>query len=130
MKKITLGLSLFLLLIQNGFAKSDTEWNKLIDNESDEYWKQSYKCDKEALNHKYSGNVNECLKSIVLQRKKPNGRLNITITYLNTGVLYQYSTKNYIKAYQYYIKAAKLGNIKAQSNLDILCRQHSWVCKQ
>ena len=129
MKRIILGISVLLMLVQNGFAETDAEWDKLIANESSEYWKQSYKCDKAALNHKRTGDVNECLKSIELQKKKPNGKLNISITYTNVGVLYELSEKNYLKAYEYYMKSAKLGSKTSQQNLDILCRKHSWACK-
>ncbi len=74
MKRIILGISVLLILVQNGFAKTDAEWDKLIASQSSENWKQAYKCDKEALNHKRTGNVNECLKSITLQEKNPNGK--------------------------------------------------------
>ncbi|MBE0515169.1 hypothetical protein [Sulfurimonas sp.] len=129
MKRIILGLSVLLILVQNGLAKSDAEWDKLIANTSDEYWKQSHKCDKEALNHMRTGNVNECLKSIELQKKNPNGKLNIAITYGNTGLLYDESVGDKLKAYMYYMKAAKLGNTGAQKNLSLMCKQDPWACK-
>ncbi len=69
MKRMVLRISILLMLVQNGFAKTDAEWDKLIANESSEYWKQSYKCDKATLNHMRTGNVNECLKSIELQKR-------------------------------------------------------------
>ncbi len=34
-----------------------------------------------------------------------------------------------IKVYQYWMRAAKQGNAKAQDNLDKLCKQSPWVCK-
>jgi len=37
--------------------------------------------------------------------------------------------QNKILAYKYYFEAAKLGNIPAQNNLDILCKESSWACK-
>jgi len=37
---------------------------------------------------------------------------------------------NKIKAYQYYMKAAKKGNTNAQYNLDILCKQSPWACQK
>ena len=93
MKRIILGLSLLLMLVQNGFAReyTEAEYDKAIANEPDKYWKQSYKCDKAVLHHPDTGDVNECLKSIALQKKNPNGRLNIAITYMNIGVLYEIS---------------------------------------
>ena len=36
---------------------------------------------------------------------------------------------NKIKAYQYWMKAARQGDAKAQHNLDILCRESPWACK-
>jgi len=129
MKRIMLNLGVLVMLSQNVFANTDAEYDKLIANESSKEWKQSYKCVKETLNHPDTGNVNECLKSIDLQKKNPKSGLNIAITYLNTGVLYERSVKDYIKAYKYYIKAGKLGNTHSQSNLDILCNAHAWVCK-
>jgi len=129
MKRIILGLSLVLMLVQNGFAKTDAEWDKLISNASSEYWKQSYKCDKATLNHPTTGDVNECLKSIELQKKNPNGQLNIAITYLNAGVLYRRSSGDKIKAYKYYMEAAKLGETDAQGYLDVLCKESPWACK-
>ena len=129
MKRIILGLSVLLILAQNGFAETDAEYDKLIANESSKEWKQSYRCVKVTLNHSSTGDVNECLKSISLQKKNPNTGLNIAITYLNTGVLYNESVGDKLKAYEYYMKAAKLGNVQAQKNLTIMCKQSPWACK-
>ena len=130
MKRIILGLSLLLMLVQNGFAKTDTEFDKEIANETDKVWKQIRKCDKAAINHPNDADVDICLKVIPLKQERGDfSNSSFAITYSNIGVLYDNSEKNYIKAYEYFMKAAKLGNTKAQKNLDILCRKHSWVCK-
>ena len=130
MKRIILGLSLLLMLVQNGFAKSDAEYDKMIANEPDKVWKQIYRCNKESLNHEFDGDVNVCLKAIELLKNNGWKEKDYQIMFLNSGILYVSSEKNYIKAYKYFLKAAKLGNTIAQGNLDILCKYHSWVCKQ
>ena len=130
MKRIILGLSVLLILAQNGFAKSDAEWDKLIANASSEYWKQSYKCDK-AMNHPKTSDVNECLKSIELQKKNPNGQLSLSITYLNAGFIYDESGDD-LNGYKYYMMSAKLGGeggLQAQKNLNIMCKESPWACK-
>ena len=130
MKRIILGLSLLLMLVQNGFARSDAEWDRLIANEPDMYWKQSYKCNK-AMHHPSTSDVNDCLKSIELIKKNPNGGLSLSIVYLNTGVIYNYHNDK-LKAYEYYMKAAKLGGkagVQAQKNLNNMCKESPWACK-
>ena len=50
----------------------------------------------------------------------------------NLGVLYEKGLGvplNKIKAYQYWMKAAKQGNANAQYNLDRLCKESPWACK-
>ena len=125
MKRIILGLSLLLMLVQNGFAKTDAEWDKEIANRSDKAWEQIYRCNKEAINHKYDGDVNVCLKAVELSKNKGDA---YAIMLLNTGAMY-ISQGDKLKAYQYYMKAAKLGETTAQSNLSIMCKQDPWVCK-
>ena len=133
MKRIILGLSLLLILVQNGFARTDAELDKMIANESDKVWKQIYRCEKASNpNNKYTADINICIKSIEMIDKNSyvlKEGAKKSIAYLNLGVLYEFSKKDYIKTYEYYMKAAKLGNTQAQSNLDTLCREHSWVCK-
>ena len=130
MKRIVLGISVLLMLVQNGFAKTDSEYDKQIKNDTMEVNKQNHRCDKATLNHKYSSNPEVCLKALnILQTEYPNAKAQIASILLNTGVLYKYSDKNYLKAYQYYMKAAKLGSTQAQINLDILCKEHPWACK-
>ena len=50
----------------------------------------------------------------------------------NLGVSYykgQGVSLNRIKAYQYWMKAAKQGSAEAQHNLDVLCRESPWACR-
>jgi TPR repeat protein len=47
----------------------------------------------------------------------------------NELAIMYYKNKDKIKSYQYFLKAAKLGNLTAQDNLDILCKKSPWVCK-
>lgn len=130
MKRIILGLSLVLMLVQNGFAKSDAEYDKEIRQATLEVNKQIDRCNKEADNHRIYGNPAVCEKALkMIQKDYPNEKEFTSNMYLNGGLLYETSKKNYIKAYEYFMKSAKLGNTGAQIDLDILCRNHSWVCK-
>jgi hypothetical protein len=132
MKRIILGISVLLILAQNGFAETDAEFDKKIENESDKVWKQIYQCNKESSNHQRTGDVNICLKAIKLINKNPyvfKEGMQKYGEYNNAGILYKYSDKNYLKAYEYYMKAAKLGNINAQKNLNIMCKENPWACK-
>ena len=129
MKRIILGLSVLLMLTQNGFAKNDAEWDKMIANAPNNVWKQIYRCNKATLNHKHTADVNICLKAIDMQKAQGVQEKDLHIDYLNVGVLYEFSKKDYIKTYEYYMKSAKLGDTDAQRNLDNLCRAHSWACK-
>ena len=129
MKRIILGLSLLLMLVQNGFAKTDAEWDKIIAKDTLEVSKQINRCNKEA-NHRLYGHPEVCEKALkILQKDYSNENEYISYMYLNAGYLYYNSKGNYVKAYEYFMKSAKLGNTDAQKDLDILCREHSWVCK-
>ena len=132
MKRIILGLSVLLILAQNGFAETDAEFDKLIAKASDNIWKQYYKCRQGVENHEYTSKPEVCQKVIPLI--KNSHKTHALHNYkddilLKIGNLYYQSTKNYLKAYTYWMQSAKLGNTSAQGNLDILCREHSWVCK-
>ena len=130
MKRIILGFSLLLMLAQNGFARTDAEYDVKIKEQKIEVNKQIWRCNKAALNHKYNSNPEVCIKAYnELEKEYPNEKDTIAVMALSSGLLFNYSKKNYMMAYQYYIKSAKFGNTIAQKNLDILCRKHSWVCK-
>ena len=130
MKRIILGLSLILMLIQNGFAKTDAEYDKKIANESEKVWKQTYRCNKAANNHRTTAKVSVCLKAIKIQKNTNyNHEVMLANNYLNAGVLYDESEGNYLKAYEFWMKSAKLGNTNAQHNLNRLCKKSPWACK-
>ena len=131
MKRIILSVSVLLMLVQNGFAKTDAEYDKQIANEPDKVWKQIYRCNKATMNHSSTANVNICLKAIELINKNRyvlNEGAKESISYLNAGAMYV-AQGDKLKAYEYYMKAAKLGNTIAQSNLSIMCKQNPWACK-
>jgi TPR repeat protein len=123
------------MLAQNGFAVSDAAYDVVL-SKSKGWFKEVLKCEMQAANHCTDGKVESCLKAIELIEKSPNKKnwLNkqekkyLGESYLNAGILYYY-TPNYTKSYQYLKKAATLGNTNAEKGLDILCRNHSWVCK-
>ena len=103
MKRIILGLSLLLLLVQNGFAETDAEYDKDIASATMEVNKQLLRCNKATLNYKYTSNSEVCIKELnILLQKYPNAKKQIAGAYLNAGVLYEHSEKNYIKAYEYF----------------------------
>ena len=69
-------------------------------------------------------------KAASLYRKACNGRSAEGCN--NLGFLYVKGKGvplNKIKAYQYWMKAARLGSTEAQHNLDILCKESPWACK-
>ena len=71
MKRIILGLSLLLLLVQNGFAESDTEYNLHISQKKG-WFKEVLKCEKEMYNHSDNGDVKACLMAIKLIERSLN----------------------------------------------------------
>ncbi len=139
MKRIILGISVFLMLVQNGFAEqyTDAQYDKYINRYKDTVpaKAQLFRCIKVANNYADTGDVNECLKSIenienglTLGSLDSNKQKYLAENYLNAGVIYknQFDTVN---AYKYYLKAAKLGNKIAPQYLDNICKQSPWVCK-
>jgi len=129
MKRIILGISVLLMLVQNGSALTDAEYDKKISEQTTEAWKQVWRCNKATLNYMRTANVNICLKAIKLRKQSGANENDFAITYGNIGLLYDESTGDKLKAYKYYMKAAKLGNTNAQKNLSIMCKQDSWACK-
>jgi len=131
MKRIILGLSILLMLVQNGFALTDAEYDRRIANESDMTWKQTYKCQKAVINHASTADVNICLKAIKLTQENmyviKQGAL-LSEVYLNTGVIYR-KQGDTLSAYKYYMKAAQHGSKAAQIYLNRLCKESPWACK-
>jgi len=130
MKRIILGLGVLLMLVQNGFAMSNAEFDAKIAEQTKEIDKQIWRCNKEQFNNKYYGDPRVCIKALKMVKKDyPDAKSTIHILSVAVGILYEDSKKDYVKAYEYYMKAVKLGSTDAQNNLDILCSKHSWVCK-
>ena len=94
---------MLLILAQNVYAKTDAEYDKMITNESDKVWKQLYRCNKAALNHKFDSDVNICLKAIDMVDKNRyvlKEGADESNQYINAGVLYEFSKKDYITVNQ------------------------------
>ncbi len=114
------------MLVQNGFAMTDEEYDKKIS----EVNKQIVNCNKEAKNHLKTGDVNICLKALKMEQQIfPHEKSIISDLTALVGLLYDESKGDKLKAYEYYMKAAKLGNIDAQKNLSIMCKNNPWACK-
>jgi len=130
MKRIILGLGMLLILAQNGFTKTDAEWDRLIAKATMEVNILIQKCNKEAINHPNYGNPEICVKAFnKTEQDYPKMQLeNATFSY-SAGLLYYKSKKDYYKAYEYWTKSAKAGYTEANRSLVILCRKYSWVCK-
>ena len=125
MKRIILGLGVLLILAQNGVALDfNTNFNA-------KWFKQVQKCEDQTY-LKDKANIVECSKAINMIEKysqldKDQKEL-LAESYMNMGFLYYYKS-DYVNSYKNLIIGAKKGSLQAQKNLDILCRQHSWVCK-
>ena len=129
MKRIILGLSVLLMLAQNGFAETDAEFDMIIASQSTKLYKQIWRCNKAAHNHNSTANPNICLKAISLMEKNGTfSKKDFGSAYLDVGVIYD-ETGDDLNGYKYYMKAAKLGNLNAQKNLNIMCKESPWACK-
>ena len=134
MKKIILGLSLLLMLVQNGFAFTDATYDKMIADASDKVWKQIYRCYKASdIRNASHSDINICLKAIDLIKQNPNkvDKDVLAVAIQNTALIYD-ETGDDLNAYKYYMKAARLGGragIQAQKNLNIMCKESPWACK-
>jgi len=123
------------MLEQNGFAgeKEDIAFANQYKNQKALH--QVILCENEMTYHSKNGNANICINAAkyitngedlgVLLNKK---QTFLAESYLNAGVIYAHSGDK-LNAYKYYMKAAKLGEITAQNNLGILCKNNSWACK-
>ena len=129
MKRIILSLVLLLIFVQNIFAYTDEWFDVQIANQTTKFKEQAWRCDKIAVNHHNNGDANTCLSAIRIGLNNGYVEKELTWLFYNAAVLYEHSEHNHIKAYNYWRKAASLGHINSQRNLDILCRKHSWVCK-
>lgn len=128
MKRIILGISILLMLVQNGFAKTDAEFDKKIAEQTTEVWKQIWRCNKASVNHKHTADVNICLKSIKMQKNNGVPESDLKMDYVNVAVIYEFYNDK-LNAYKYYMKSARLGSTHAQKNLDNMCKSSPWACK-
>ena len=130
MKRIILGLGVLLMLAQNGFARSDAEYDKLIAYQSSNVKKQGIRCEKESGNHVRTGNIQECIKAVrmIKQSSDKSDKKFLASELGNLGLMYHKQGDN-LKAYKYYMEAARLGSTNAQRNLGIMCKESPWACK-
>lgn len=128
MRKIIFGLGVLLMLVQNGFAFTDEQFDEVIARVTNQAFKQILRCEKAIANHYDTSDPKVCLKAIEMIKKDPTQNKYLAESYTNAGVLYDHSADK-LNAYKYFMKAAKLGDLQAQKNLDILCKKSSWVCK-
>ena len=130
MKRIILILGVLLMLAQNGFAMTNEEFDKKIRTATTALDRLVWTCNKFAAsqNNRY-GDINACLTAIEVGKKNGYTENNLKGIFLNTGIIYEFTKKNYIRAYEYYRISAKHGEPNAQICLDNLCRDHSWACK-
>ena len=124
LRKILLILSIILLSSSSSNAK---------ENDVDlftECFNALSTCEFQATK-KQKGDMNVCLAGKKFLESNCKGTVmepHIHEEYLNIGVLYYYKNDK-LNARDYLLKAAKLGNLKAQKNLDILCKESPWACK-
>jgi len=134
MKRIILGISVLLLLVQNGFAYTNAEYDRIITSKKIEVNKQMWKCNKASnIRNAANSDVNICLKAIELIQKDITkvAKDDLSINIGNAGLIYDESGDK-LNGYKYYMKAAKLGGrggIQAQKNLNIMCKESPWACK-
>jgi hypothetical protein len=126
MKKLIFGSSLFLVMLQNGFAYTSAEFDSAIKREHRPWLKQVIKCSKVA-SIPNSDSVNVCLKAIDMTKNKPI-RYKSEVLH-NTATVYYFDLGDKVKAYKYWKKASDLGNIGSQKHLSIMCNQDAWACK-
>lgn len=111
------------MLVQNGFAETDAEWDKLIKNEKDPLEKSTLMCQKEGINHKDYGSPQICIDSANLYRDQKQLSLYqqqlYGQAYHNAGIMYTFGkgNKNYKKAYNMFLKAYKVGYGKYVSDV-------------
>jgi len=128
MKRIILGLSLVLILVQNGFALTEAELNR----RALEVLNSTLDCANAA--EKYftkESTLQKCIEAVNVIQKyyEPGLKGSLSQSAFNTGLIYYEVKNNKIKAYEYWFLAAKYGNKSASKNLSIMCKQDPWACK-
>lgn len=90
-------------------------------------------CYFQGVNKDFPKNYKEALKWYKKIGNIEFKQIPVGDQFVKLGAIYDiggYGVKvNKIKAYQEYIKAAKVGNPDAQRNLDNLCKKSPWACK-
>jgi len=78
-------------------------------------------------------NMDGCHEAIMILETTPKlskmQNESLTESHLNMGVLYYYKS-DWINSYRYWKVAAGRGDLTARKNLEILCKEHPWACKQ
>ncbi len=132
MKRMILGVSVLLMLVQNGFSMSNEEYDKRISMQTTEVNKQIWRCNKaQNIRNSSTSDINICLESIKLQKENGRKEKDLAIDYLNTGVLYK-NQGDILNAYKYYMKSAKQGGKAgklSQQYLNQICKESPWACK-
>ncbi len=135
MRRIILGISVLLMLVQNGFAGEKEDASLVNEYKHQKALHQVLLCENEVIYHSNSGNTNICLKAVnyIIQGEdlgfsSKKKQKFLAESYMNAGVLYDHSNDK-LNAYKYYMEGAKLGDIQAQKNLDIMCKESPWACK-
>jgi len=132
MKRIILGISVLFMLVGNGFAFSDAEYDINIKN-STGYMKQNIICEKEAGNYLETGDIKKCFKAVKILQNLPNSNPD-KLKYLGSSIpfnagLMAYWQGDKLNAYKYWMISGKYGDKEAQKNLDIMCKESPWACK-
>ena len=123
MGRIILGLSVLLMLVENGFATTDETYDKLIKKEKNQLIKQIIMCEKVANNHKDYGSPQICIDSANLYKQQKNLSADeqdrYGEAYNNAGIMYTFGkgNKNYKKAYKMFLNAYKVGYGKKYSDV-------------
>ena len=135
MKRIVLGVSVLLMLVQNGFAGEKENLALANQYKHQKALYQVLLCENEMSYHDKNGDANICIKAAkYINQGEDLGILSkdkqkyIVESYLNAGVIYSHQSDK-LNAYKYSMKAAKLGSIQAQKNLNIMCKESQWACK-
>ena len=111
------------MLVQNGFARTDAKYNKLIKDEKDPLTKQILMCEKEASNYLDYGLPQICMDSANLYKKEQElstvNKERYGEAYNNAGMMYAYGkgNKNFKKAYEMFLNAYKVGYGKKHSDV-------------
>jgi TPR repeat protein len=123
MKRIILGISVLLLLVQTAFAYTDEEFDRWIKDEKNPLTKQTFMCEKEVTHHKDYGSPQICIDSASLYKKQKilstDEKDYYGEAYNNAGIIYTFGkgNKNLKKAHKMFLNAYKVGYGKKHSDV-------------